>query len=103
MHHCVFSNNYNIRKSIANNTNNPPMKNNNKSVKALFTCDVQKNTALGVGSSVLAWLCLVLHLSLDPSPHAVISTHNGALINQSGYFVDHWFKISNIFCRMLVI
>ena len=56
---------------------------NNKSVKALFTCDVEKNTVLGVRSSVKyrTWLHLVLYLPLDPTPvlYFPYITHNGAL------------------------
>ena len=56
---------------------------NNKSVKALLTHNVQKNTVLRVGSHVKysTWLCLMLYLPLNPTPHTVLPhiTLNGAL------------------------
>ena len=63
--------------SITTATADPPIQ-NNKSVKAPFTCDVQKNTVLRVGSRVKysTRLHLMLYLSLDPTPHTVFSVHH---------------------------
>ena len=50
----------------------------NKSVKALLTYNVQKNTVLRVRSHVKysTWLCLMLYLPLNPTPHTVFSVHH---------------------------
>ena len=58
---------------IATATANPP----NESVKALLTYYVRKNTTLGVGSHVKysTQLCLMLYLSLDPTPLTIFSVY----------------------------
>ena len=48
---------------------------NNKSVKAPFTCDVRKNTVLGVGKFSTQF-CLMLYLPLYPTPCTVFSVHH---------------------------
>ena len=57
---------------------------NNKSVKAPFTPDVRKIIILRVGCHVKysTPLCLVLFLTLNPTPETVFPciTHNGALM-----------------------
>ena len=77
----MLSNNINLPKSIKNkssslqnNTDNPPTQTINQPI----TCDVQKNTAIVMGSrdKYSTWLCLMLFLSLNPTTCAVFFVHH---------------------------
>ena len=65
-------------RSIATATADPHYTKQYKTVKSPFTCDVPKNTVLGVGSHVKysTQLHLTLYLSLDPTPHTVFFVHH---------------------------
>ena len=87
-HHGALTNNTNSPKSIAMRAHHYgitliifPCKASNQSINQLkycLLCDVRKNTVLSLGSrdKYSTQLCVVLYLSLDPTPRAVFSVHH---------------------------